>query len=199
MNIASIVNNALYNSGIKPTGKKSSSKERMAVDEVLTVKNINKMKQFAAQDAIKGERGYAATIFKHQIREQVAPDRKKIFAEAEANVPRNVQKVKSERPHELWEYLLEITDKLDECSVKGQYGSDGHVFMEVLDEKGDLCGVFSSNSGWHIVHTPAEETVMNFLGKVYNDTFMNVYRDVHGKSKNTAAYSESNSQLDVRA
>ena len=198
MNIGSIINNALYHSGVKPTGKKSSQKERMDVDEVLTVKTINKMKQLATEDAIKGERGHAATIFKHQIREKVAPDRKKIFAEAEVNASRNVQKVKNERSHELWEYLLELTDKLDECSVKGQYGSDGHVFMEVLDEKGALCGRYSSNSGWHIIHTPDEEAVMNVLGSVYNNTFLAVYRAVHGKSRNAAANAELNSQLDVR-
>ena len=199
MNIISAINNTLYNSGVKPSSKKASAKERMEVDEVLTPKTIIKMKQLAAEDAVKGKRGHAATKFKHQIREMVAPDRKKLFAEAEANASRNVQKVKNERPHELWEYLLELTDRLDDCSVKGQYGSDGHVFMGVFDEKRNLCGRFSSNSGWHIIHTPDEETVMNVLGKVYNDTFMEVYRNVQGKSRNAAEYAEAGSHLDVRA
>ena len=71
--------------------------------------------------------------------------------------------------------------------------------MEVLDEKGDLCGRFGSQSGWHIVHTPDEEAVMNVLGAVYNETFIGVYNSVHGKRKNAAAYVGSNSGLDVKA
>ena len=102
MNIVSAVNNVLYNSGVKPAGKKSSSKERMTVDEVLNVKTINKMKQLATEDAIKGKRGHKMIMFTQECREKVAPDRKKIFAEAEANASRNVQKVKSEKHHELW-------------------------------------------------------------------------------------------------
>ena len=199
MNIGSIVNNALYHSGVKPTSKKSSSKERMTVDEVLTPKNINKMKQLATEDALKGKRGHKMIMFTQECREKVAPDRKKIFAEAEANASRNIQKVKSEKHHELWEYLLELTDRIDDGSVNGQYCSDGHVFMEVYDEKGEMCGRFGSQSGWQIVHTPTEEAVMNVLGAVYNETFISVYNSVHGKSKNAAAYAESNSQLDVKA
>ena len=199
MNIGSIVNNALYHSGVKPTSKKSSSKERMTVDEVLTPKTINKMKQLATKDAIKGKRGHKMIMFTQECREKVAPDRKKIFAEAEANASRNIQKVKSEKHHELWEYLLELTDRIDDGSVNGQYCSDGHVFMEVYDEKGEMCGRFGSQSGWQIVHTPTEEAVMNVLGAVYNETFISVYNSVHGKSKNAAAYAESNPQLDVKA
>ena len=190
MNIGSIVNNALYHSGVKPTSKKSSSKERMTVDEVLTPKNINKMKQLATEDALKGKRGHKMIMFTQECREKVAPDRKKIFAEAEANASRNIQKVKSEKHHELWEYLLELTDRIDDGSVNGQYCSDGHVFMEVYDEKGEMCGRFGSQSGWQIVHTPTEEAVMNVLGAVYNETFISVYNSVHGKSKNAAAYAE---------
>lgn len=198
MNISSVINNAAYNSGVSSTGKKASSKGKKSIEEVLDVKTIEKMRQFAAKDAVKGERGHAATIFKHHIREKVAPDRKKIFAEAEANAPREVRKTKGERPHELWEYLLGIVDKLDEDLAEFQ-GSDESVYLEAFDEKGNLCGRYSSNSGWHIVHTPDEEKIMNILGKIYNDTFMEVYRATHGNGDDTAAYAGSDSQLDVRA
>ena len=200
MNISSIINNALYNSGVKSTSKKSSSKARMSVDDVLNEKNINKMKQFAIRDGIKGERSQEKIIFLHQCREKVAPDRKKLYAEAEAKASTNVKKVKNDRPHEAWEYILDIVDKLDEGSVKGQYSSsDDYVSLDVFDENGELCGRFDSNSGWHIKYTSAEQTVMNVLTSVYHETFLETYREYHGKSNNTAAYVESNSQLDVKA
>ena len=200
MNIGSIINNAMYNSGVKSTSKKSSSKTRMDVDEVLTAENINKMKQLAYRDGVRGERSQEKIMFLHQCREKVAPDRKKLYAEAEAKASGNVKNVRYERPHELWEYLLEIVDKLDEGSVKGQYSSsDDYVFMEVFDEKGELCGRYDSNTGWHIQYTSAEKTVMNVLTSVYHETFLETYREYHGKSNNTAAYMGSNSQLDVRA
>ena len=192
-----VTNNILYNSGVKFAGKKSSSKKRMDTDEVLTVKNINKMKQLAVQDAVKGERSHAAAMFKHHIREKVAPDRKRIFAEAEKNAPKEFKKAKDERPHELWEYLLGIADEPEDSPVNGKYCSDCGC-IEALDEKGNVCGRYSSGSGWQIVYTPEEEKIMNFLGKVYNDTFMEVYRAAHGKSNNSADYSGAMSLLDVR-
>ena len=200
MNLGPIINNALYKSGIKPTGTKYSSKTgRMSADDVLNEKTIDKMKELATNDAVKGVRGHAATIFKHQIREKAAPDRRRLFAKAEANASREVRKAKHERSHELWEYLLDITDKLDEGSVKGQYGSDEYVFMEVFDENGDICGRYDSNSGWHIKYTPDEETVMNVLGTVYNETFLAVYREYHGKNNDAPDHTEAVSQLDVKA
>ena len=200
MNIGSIINNALYNSGVKSTSKKSSSKTRMNVDDVLNEKNINKMKQLAIRDGIKGERSQEKIMFMHQCREKVAPDRKKLLAEAKAKASMNTQKLKYERPHEAWEYLFEIVDKLDEGSVKGKYSSsDDYVFLEIFDENGELCGRFSSNTGWHTEYTSAEETVMNVLSSVYHETFLETYREYHGKSNNTAAYEVSNSKLDVKA
>ena len=200
MNIGSIINNALYNSGVKSTSKKSSSKTRMSVDDVLNGKNINKMKQLAIRDGIKGERSQEKIMFLHQCREKVAPDRKKLLAEAKAKASMNTQKLKYERPHEAWEYLFEIVDKLDEGSVKGKYSSsDDYVFLEIFDENGELCGRFSSNTGWHTEYTSAEETVMNVLSSVYHETFLETYREYHGKSNNTAAYMGSNSQLDIKA
>lgn len=200
MNIASIINNALYNSGVKSTSKKSSSKTRMSVDEVLNEKNINKMKQLAIRDGIKGERSQEKIMFLHQCREKVAPDRKRLFTEAEAKASMNVKKVKNDRPHEAWEYLFDIVDKLDEGSVKGQYSSyDDYVFLEIFDENGELCGRFSSNTGWHTEYTSAEETVMNVLTSVYHETFLETYREYHGKGNNNAAYVGSDSRLDIKA
>ncbi|MCH5349327.1 MAG: hypothetical protein J1E40_08385 [Oscillospiraceae bacterium] len=196
MNIGSIINNALYNSGVKSTSKKSSSKTRMDVDEVLTVENINKMKQLAYRDGVRGERSQEKIMFMHQCRKKVAPDRKKLFAEAEAKASSNVKKLRYERPHEDWEYLLGIVDKLDEGSVKGQYWSDGYACMDVFDEKGELCGRFASQGGWHIEYTSAEQTVMNVLTSVYHETFLETYREFHGKNGNSASH--YGSKLDVK-
>ena len=190
---------SLYYSGVSFSG--TSKKGKKDISDAVNEKSIEKVKQLATQDAIRGKRGIEATFYVNECREKVAPDRKKIFRETEAKMSRSVEKYKKpDRPHDVWEYLLDIVDKTEEGSFKGEYSTvDGHTFIRAYDENGEEIGTYDSKWGWDITYTKLENQAMAALNKIYNDTFREVYHETHcKKSSNTASF-RSESRLDVMA
>lgn len=194
MNLYFNTNKIGYSQNSKISDKKSVKKKD--VSEVLTEENIEKMRQIAYNDAVKGKRSHEATIFRNQCREKVAPDRKMIFANAEKGMSAEIDKFKD--PTNIWLYLLEADGHFDGGSFKGNYTRTGsHTFIDAFDENGEKVGIYDSNYGWRTNHTFAEKQVMATLAGVYNETFNSVYKAVH-KSKNTSDVPfETKSTLDI--
>lgn len=194
MNLYFNTNKIGYSQNSKISDKKSVKKKD--VSEVLSDENIEKMRQIAYNDAIKGKRSSEAAIFMNQCREKVAPDRKMIFANAEKGMSAEIYKFKT--PENIWIYLLETDGHFDGGSFKGNYTRTGnHTFIDAFDENGEKVGIYDSNYGWRTNHTSAEKQVMSTLAGVYNETFNSVYKAVH-KSKNTSdVLSETKSTLNI--
>lgn len=194
MNLYFNTNKIGYSQNSKISDKKSVKKKD--VSEVLTEENIEKMRQIAYNDAVKGKRGQEAIIFRNQCREKVAHDRKMIFANAEKGMSAEIDKFKT--PENIWIYLLETDGHFDGGSFKGNYTRTGnHTFIDAFDENGEKVGIYDSNYGWRTNHTSAEKQVMATLAGVYNETFNSVYKAVH-KSKNTSDVPfETKSTIDI--
>lgn len=192
MNLYFNANKIGYSQNSKVSGKKSVKKKD--VSEVLNDDNIEKMRQIAYNDAIKGKQGNEATIFTNQCREKVAPDRKKIFVNAEKGMSAEIDKYKEMN---IWLYLLEADGHFDGGSFSGVQDKSGHIFMRAYDENGEEVGIYDSKYGWTTTWTSAEREVMATLAGVYNETFNSVYRAVH-KSKSTSDVSaENKSNLNI--
>lgn len=190
---------SLYYSGVSFSG--ASKKGKKDISDAVNEKSIEKVKQLATQDAIRGKRGMEATFYVNECREKVAPDRKKIFRETEAKMSRAVEKYKMpDRPHDVWEYLLDIVDKTEEGSFKGEYSTvDGHTFIRAYDENGEEIGTYDSKWGWSVRYTNLENQTMEILSRIYNETYKSVGRELHSKNKNYTAPVQSESRLDVMA
>ena len=194
MNLYFNTNKIGYSQNSKISNKKSAKKKD--VSEVLNDKNIEKMRQLAYNDAIKGKRGSEAMIFRNQCREKVAPDRKMIFANAEKGMTAEIDKLRT--PENIWIYLLEPEGHFDGGSFKGNYTrTDNHTFIEAFDENGEKVGTYDSNYGWSTNHTSAERQVMSTLASVYNETFNSVYKAVHKSKKPSDVPLETKSNLDI--
>ena len=199
INLTSIGFKSPYNSNIKASG--TSKKGKKDISDAVNEKSIEKVKQLATQDAIRGKRGKEASIYINECREKVAPDRKKIFSEIQAKASTSIKKYKKpERPHDVWEYLLDIADKTDEYSFKGHHSTaNGHTFIRAFDENGENIGVYDSNNGWTVRYTSLEKQTMETLSRIYNETYKSVGRKLHSKNNNYAASIQSESRLDVTA
>ncbi|MCM1330569.1 MAG: hypothetical protein NC253_14155 [Ruminococcus sp.] len=189
-----ITNKIGFNSAVKTSAKKSA--EKKGVSDVLTEENIDKMRQIAYDDAVKGKRGNKATVFMHQCREQVAPDRRNIFLKAEKGMSSEIGKIKNER--NIWVYLLDADGRFEGGSYKGNYTrTDNHTFIEAYDERGEKVGIYDSKYGWTATHTSAEKQVMSTLAGVYNETFNSVYKELY--RNNSAVPEETNSKFNAKA
>ena len=196
MNLSLNLNKIGYSSTAKASGKKSAKKKD--ISEGLNEKSIKKMEQLAYSDAVKGKRGHEAAIFMNQCREKVAPDREKIFVNAQKGMSAEIERFKD--PENIWVYLLDVDKKIDGGSYKGNYTRTGnHTFIEAFDENGERIGIYSSNYGWRINHTSAEKQVMSALANVYNETFNKVYREVHRNKSKPEIPTETQANLDIRA
>lgn len=189
----------LYYSGVSFSG--TSKKGKKDISYAVNEKSIEKVKQLATQDAIRGKRGMEATFYINECREKVAPDRKKIFSEIQAKASTSIKKYKKpERPHDVWEYLLDIVDKTEEYSFKGHHSTaNGHTFIRAFDENGENIGVYDSNSSWSVRYTNLENQTMEILSRIYNETYKSVGRELHSKNNNYAASFQSESRLNVTA
>ncbi|MBD5140389.1 MAG: hypothetical protein HDT25_03100 [Ruminococcus sp.] len=196
MNLSLNLNKIGYSSTAKASGKKSAKKKD--ISEGLNEKNLQKIEQLAYRDALKGERSYEATSFMHQCREKVAPDRKVIFAKAQKGMSAEIERFKD--PTNIWVYLLDVDEKFDGGSFKGNYTrTDNHVFMRAYDENGEEVGIYDSKYGWSTTWTSAENQVWEALVNVYNSTFNEVYREVHRNKSKPELPSEIQAGLDIRA
>ncbi|MDE7288713.1 MAG: hypothetical protein K2N71_04300 [Oscillospiraceae bacterium] len=196
MNLSLNLNKIGYSSAVKALGKKSAKKKD--ISEGLNEKSIKKMEQLAYSDAIKGKRSHEAAIFMNQCREKVAPDREKIFVNAQKGMSAEIERFKD--PTNIWVYLLDVDEKFDGGSYKGNYTRTGnHIFIDAYDESGEKVGIYDSNYGWRIKHTSAEKQVMAALANVYNETFNKVYKEVHRNKSKPEIPSEIQANLDVRA
>ena len=194
MNLYFNTNKIGYSQNSKIPDKKSVKKKD--VSEVLNDENIEKMRQIAYDDAIKGKQSHKATMFTNQCREKVAPDRKKIFINAEKGMSGEIDKFR--KPENIWLYLLETDGHFDGGSFKGNYTrADNHTFIDAFDENGERVGIYDSNYGWRVKQTSAEKQVMAELSMVYNETFISVYRAVHRSKSTSDVPLETKSTLDI--
>ena len=192
MNLYFNTNKVGYSQNSKISNKKSVKKKD--ISEVLNDENIEKIRQLAYRDAINGERSKESTSFLHKCRQEVAPDRKKIFVNAEKGMSAEIDKYKEMN---IWLYLLEADGHFDGGSFSGVRDKSGHVFMRAYDENGEEVGIYDSKYGWTTTWTSAENQVWEELVDVYNTTYNSVYKATH-RSKNTSDVPlETKSTLDI--
>ena len=196
MNLSLNLNKIGYSSTAKASGKKSAKKKD--ISEGLNEKSIKKMEQLAYRDAVNGKQSHEATVFMHQCREKVAPDREKIFVNAQKGMSAKIERFKD--PDNIWVYLLDIDEKIDGGSYKGNYTrTDDHTFIEAFDESGEKVGIYDSHYGWRTTWNSSERQVMAALANVYNETFREVYKEVHRNNSKPELPSEIQAGLDIRA
>ena len=175
--------------------KAGKTSKKQSVDEVVTDESLNKIRQIAYRDAQRGKRCSAEYVtYLHECREKVAPDRMKIFAEAESKINKEFEK-NPERSKTLWDYLLEhLGEPNDDCTVKGKYNADGWVNMTAYDENGEVIGTYDSRTGWTAEWSSAENSCMNLMCAEYDIA----YREFRQSMKNGSAVTfENNSKLNI--
>ncbi len=174
-------------------GKKTANFKK-DISEAVNDKSLEKMREIAYRDAQKGVCGSSEYIsYLHECREKVAPNRTKIFAQAESKI-KEIEK-NPERDKTLWDYLLEhLGEPDDDCSVKAKHHADGWVNMTAYDENGETIGKYDPNNGWITTWNSTEETSMKLLSAEYGAAFKE-YRQTM-KNGDTMAL-ENNSKLNI--
>lgn len=122
----------------------------------------------------------------NQCREKIAPDRSRIYAEAESKMRSACRQLQKKTDKDsILDYLLEWLSKdrkeyriLDTNgslnaggSFVGRCGSTGWLNINAYDENGECIGVYCSNmeAGWRIKYTEAEETCLSALRAAYGE------------------------------
>ena len=177
---------------------------------------LEKMRQLGYKDAKSGKQLCGSEYFSllNQCREKIAPDRSRIYAEAESkmrNVSRQLQRetgtgipifdyiFKAQKKDKEYR-ILETSGVLSGGSFRGRCGSTGWINIYAYDENGECIGFHSSDStrsGWRAIQTEAEKACIHALSAAYAEGTNAYYAEE--KAEGQALREKILSQMDFYA
>ena len=148
---------------------------------------LEKMRQLGYKDAKSGKQLCGSEYFSllNQCREKIAPDRSRIYAEAESKMRSISRKLQSETGNVLpiFDYIFKAEKKDKEYrildtsgsvngggSFVGRCASTGWINIYAYDENGEIIGFHDSDgtkSGWKTIYTKAEDACIEALSAAY--------------------------------
>ena len=148
---------------------------------------LEKMRQLGYKDAKSGKQLCGSEYFSllNQCREKIAPDRSRIYAEAESRMRSICRKLQSETGNVLpiFDYIFKAGKKDKEYrlldtsgsvngggSFVGRCASTGWINIHAYDENGEHIGFHSSDGTktyWRTIYTEAEHECIHALSAAY--------------------------------
>ena len=178
---SSIINSINRAYGSKPTAK---AKQRKSLGDVMTDENISKMREIAYKDVVEGRGDYSNDYktFLSELRNEVAPDKKKLLAEARSQFDDDILKERNDCPDNLLEVILEKEGKLKESngSYNAKISPTGYVVMKIYDENGELAVRVCSSGKYHEFQTTPEQQCGKFFSSIYADAYKEFSNKIKG-------------------
>ena len=177
---------------------------------------LEKMRQLGYKDAKSGKQLCGSEYFAllNQCREKIAPDRSRIYAEAESKMRSVCKQLQRETGTGflIFDYIfkaqkkdkeyriLETSGVLSGGSFRGRCGSTGWINIYAYDENGECIGFHSSDStpsGWRAIQTEAEKACIHALSAAYAEGTNAYYAEK--KAEEQALREKILSQMDFYA